>query len=358
MKKALLIIILLSLVVLLTSCSKERLVTFNCQSPYLLVGTECCMDANQNNVCDKDENCNNGLKDQDETDVDCGGSHCNNCELNKACGVNSDCKMTYCQSGVCVGESCGNSVCANGENKCSCPGDCGSCSGNAGNGLEYYCSNSQCLTRQIIQVVEGRVISNDPIVIDIPEISVFFPEQADMKIDSISTNADGSYVWRINSTRLNEYNDIMREKTQQEDYKQQPNIKMSIFFNKDIEQFGYNYNCTNIMDSNNQLKESWDTRMGRFYFISKDNKLQTTSFMFGSVTQSNGELLRITDSYVYTIPSARAGSKELSILFGFLALPEYNFRIRCDLLVHSTHYVQNAGYTVEGKKTLFVEYTA
>jgi len=45
--------------------------------------------------------CDDGQKDQDETDVDCGGSVCNPCDDGKMCSKNSDCKSNDCTLSTC-----------------------------------------------------------------------------------------------------------------------------------------------------------------------------------------------------------------------------------------------------------------
>lgn len=42
---------------------------------------------------------------------------------------------------------CGNGKCDGAENKCTCPQDCGVCSGSAGTFLEYSCEGSNCVTQ-------------------------------------------------------------------------------------------------------------------------------------------------------------------------------------------------------------------
>ncbi|MBR9693110.1 hypothetical protein GOV07_04240 [Candidatus Woesearchaeota archaeon] len=42
------------------------------------------------------ETCLDGIKNQDETDVDCGGSSCNSCDEGKDCELNSDCREAVC----------------------------------------------------------------------------------------------------------------------------------------------------------------------------------------------------------------------------------------------------------------------
>ncbi len=55
-------------------------------------------------VCEDKPTCDDGIKNQDETDVDCGGSACGACPVTKACKTNSDCLSGDCQSQVCTGE--------------------------------------------------------------------------------------------------------------------------------------------------------------------------------------------------------------------------------------------------------------
>ncbi|UJR18162.1 hypothetical protein I4U23_005062 [Adineta vaga] len=42
--------------------------------------------------------CNDSIRNQDETAVDCGGSTCKKCDLNQICQVNRDCSNGYCPS--------------------------------------------------------------------------------------------------------------------------------------------------------------------------------------------------------------------------------------------------------------------
>lgn len=51
----------------------------------------------QTKACNYQEviHCTNGIRDFDETDIDCGGS-CKSCELYQKCGTNNDCKSANC----------------------------------------------------------------------------------------------------------------------------------------------------------------------------------------------------------------------------------------------------------------------
>jgi hypothetical protein len=69
-----------------------------------------CVDATQcgggfcyQNACHK---CDDGTKNGDETDVDCGGANCGDCADGKACGVGDDCTSTFCADSVCCAEAC------------------------------------------------------------------------------------------------------------------------------------------------------------------------------------------------------------------------------------------------------------
>lgn len=55
------------------------------------------------NAC---KNCDDGLKNGDETDVDCGGAHCASCAKGKSCAQNTDCATTFCTDGVCCEIAC------------------------------------------------------------------------------------------------------------------------------------------------------------------------------------------------------------------------------------------------------------
>ncbi|WP_338046387.1 hypothetical protein [Polyangium spumosum] len=54
----------------------------------------------------KCNSCDDGIKNGDETDADCGGTHCQPCAQGKACLTNTDCATTFCTDGVCCGTAC------------------------------------------------------------------------------------------------------------------------------------------------------------------------------------------------------------------------------------------------------------
>lgn len=97
--------------------------------------------------------CRDGIENQDETDIDCGGNTCEACETGKDCEYSSDCKSDYCSaSGKCVEKLCSNNqtdsnnsetdVDCGGEN-CEACVDGKACKTNA-DCRSSYCQNGFC----------------------------------------------------------------------------------------------------------------------------------------------------------------------------------------------------------------------
>jgi hypothetical protein len=92
--------------------------TCTCPDGQRLHGYQCAQictadnaDACPSHVCDIDgtctpppvfNSCDNGVKDGNETDVDCGGKDCQSCLLNRACTTATDCRSNLCTSGQCA----------------------------------------------------------------------------------------------------------------------------------------------------------------------------------------------------------------------------------------------------------------
>lgn len=64
----------------------------------------------QTNTCPPPPSATDGVKNRDETDIDCGGSAANKCAVSKSCVVNSDCESAVCRyDHICIVEpSCAN----------------------------------------------------------------------------------------------------------------------------------------------------------------------------------------------------------------------------------------------------------
>jgi len=95
--------------------------------------------------------CSDGVKNQLESDVDCGGP-CGKCSNDKACHTNGDCQSNYCSFGFCKPlESCADGKLTPGESDIDCGGHCptkcsedNSCTTNDDCGENLQCTSSQC----------------------------------------------------------------------------------------------------------------------------------------------------------------------------------------------------------------------
>ena len=70
----------------------------------------------------KDPSCGDGLRNGAETGVDCGGGTCSACPTGEACNVGSDCQTNICNTGVCMGATCTDGVRNGGETGLDCGG--------------------------------------------------------------------------------------------------------------------------------------------------------------------------------------------------------------------------------------------
>ena len=55
----------------------------------------------ENSFVSAAESCKDNIKNQDETDVDCGGNKCPKCEDEKICNENCDCLSRECKNYTC-----------------------------------------------------------------------------------------------------------------------------------------------------------------------------------------------------------------------------------------------------------------
>ena len=73
--------------------------------------------------------CHDRVRDDDETDVDCGGS-CRACGFDAACAVANDCQSRVCDTGTCAPPTCSDGIQDGFETGIDCGGlRCGYCAG-------------------------------------------------------------------------------------------------------------------------------------------------------------------------------------------------------------------------------------
>ncbi|QDG51584.1 hypothetical protein FIV42_12755 [Persicimonas caeni] len=112
--------------------------TSNCDAN----NTDQCVDATT-------ETCTDGTQNQDETDVDCGGATCAACEVDEGCTASSDCLSGYCDtnSGTCLADapSCDDGVQNQDETDVDCGGStCGACAEGQTCAQASDCSTGNC----------------------------------------------------------------------------------------------------------------------------------------------------------------------------------------------------------------------
>jgi len=92
-----------------------------------LRATDCASGLCVNNVCET--SCSDGIKDGSETDVDCGGPVCMGCAAGKACRVNGDCAGGACVAGACAAlpSTCSDGIKDGNETDVDCGGSCKPC---------------------------------------------------------------------------------------------------------------------------------------------------------------------------------------------------------------------------------------
>ncbi|MFC1696708.1 LamG-like jellyroll fold domain-containing protein [Nanoarchaeota archaeon] len=75
------------------------------------------------------ESCHDQKKNQDETDIDCGGM-CGKCDLDKICSIDQDCTSGNCLDNICkplIAETCNDEILNQDETTIDCGGSCSTC---------------------------------------------------------------------------------------------------------------------------------------------------------------------------------------------------------------------------------------
>ncbi|CAF4462604.1 unnamed protein product, partial [Rotaria socialis] len=83
--------------------------------------SDCVSGVCSSNICQA-PTCRDGVKNQDETDIDCGGSTCPQCPNDKICSVGSDCISRTCSSNMCQASTCSDGVKNQDETDMDCGG--------------------------------------------------------------------------------------------------------------------------------------------------------------------------------------------------------------------------------------------
>jgi len=90
--------------------------------------------------------CSDGVRNGMETDRDCGGPDCGGCGLGQACTSMDDCAMGQCEGGYCVADHCFNATRDANETDVDCGGpDCGPCVAGSRCSSDGDCAMGTCL---------------------------------------------------------------------------------------------------------------------------------------------------------------------------------------------------------------------
>ena len=109
------------------------------------------------------QTCEDGVKNQDESDIDCGGV-CKKCRDGLYCHNDSDCISNYCYEGICKRPSCNDGIKNQNETDVDCGGLCKKCMNGMGckkneDCISNYCYEGICKDVKIKNVTNIKNIS-------------------------------------------------------------------------------------------------------------------------------------------------------------------------------------------------------
>lgn len=202
----------------------------DCQNPSMVAG-EAGFCSPTSFTC-LTSSCTSGVKDGDETGLDCGGS-CGLCPVGQGCALGSDCASTFCNATtrVCVATQCQDGATNGGETDVDCGGPCtndsteprfgiGKCAVNAVCALPQdcqsgYCSSGRCVApipRSCAQIYDSGMRIDQAYTLD-PDgppwtsASPFGPQQRGrlppVPYQCDMTNGGWTNVWMLNSQYAN-----------------------------------------------------------------------------------------------------------------------------------------------------------
>ena len=115
------------LVCLYGECVAECKAQVDCPEGYDCVNSSCELGNGAGGGTPLPEYCSNGIKDAEETDIDCGGM-CAPCAESQACSSGDDCASKNCLMGVCQASTCSDGLHNGDESDVDCGGvACPSC---------------------------------------------------------------------------------------------------------------------------------------------------------------------------------------------------------------------------------------
>ncbi|MGE0789279.1 MAG: hypothetical protein AB7S26_26635 [Sandaracinaceae bacterium] len=98
---------------------------------------DCTTNICMGGTCQPMASCTDGTMNGSETDVDCGGAMCNPCDDGEACAANADCMSGFCNAMVCAATVCGDGT-VQGDEDCD--------DGSGGTPMETATCDDDCTT--------------------------------------------------------------------------------------------------------------------------------------------------------------------------------------------------------------------
>jgi hypothetical protein len=110
-------------------------------------GTDCASGSCVGSMCAQAAGCSDGKRDGSETDIDCGGADCSlRCSVGQGCLQDTDCTSGTCSSGVCAGPSCSDGKKNGTETDVDCGGACSlKCAQGQHCSLPADCTTGSCV---------------------------------------------------------------------------------------------------------------------------------------------------------------------------------------------------------------------
>ena len=170
------------------------------------------------------EQCDDDIKDGNETGVDCGGS-CEKCANYKKCELDSDCLSDFCSSGTCLEEdTCDDGILGGDETDVDCGGSCQNkcqagldCNEDRDCEFDLECIFNLC-SEKIIEdelVDEEKDSDEDGITDDWESkhgLDIYDPSDADLDFDEDELTNLQEYTYGTNPNKADSDNDRVSDK--------------------------------------------------------------------------------------------------------------------------------------------------
>jgi hypothetical protein len=130
--------------------------------------------------------CFDNVKDGDETGKDCGGS-CNGCPPGDPCKVNGDCASKICTAGVCAAPSCSDGVQNGTESDIDCGKGCIGCALGQKCNFDSDCDSHGCrngLCTEVLLISETRTNGPNPDYFGDDFVEFYNPGNTTVTLDS------------------------------------------------------------------------------------------------------------------------------------------------------------------------------